>query len=63
MQESGTTDFGGALLKYYAAEGVVQGHHVIVVGMGEGWARELPAAVGSVDEGGGGGGEIGRAHV
>ncbi|RPB22432.1 PAXNEB-domain-containing protein [Terfezia boudieri ATCC MYA-4762] len=36
IEESGTTDFGGALLRYYAAEGVVHGHHVVVVGMGEG---------------------------
>lgn len=45
MEESGTTDFGGALLRYYAAEGILQDHHVIVVGVNEGWARELPAAV------------------
>lgn len=42
VEESGTTDFGGALLRYYAAEGVVQGHHVHVLGMSEGWGRELP---------------------
>ena len=40
------TDFAGALLRYYAAEGVVQGHVVHVVGMGEGWGRELPGLVG-----------------
>ncbi|KAF1964149.1 PAXNEB-domain-containing protein [Bimuria novae-zelandiae CBS 107.79] len=40
--ESGTTDYAGALLRFYAAEGVVQGHRVHVVGMGEAWGRELP---------------------
>lgn len=40
--ESGTTDYAGALLRFYAAEGVVQGHKVHVVGMGEFWGRELP---------------------
>ena len=43
IEESGTTDFGGALLRYYAAEGVVQGHQVHVLGMAETpWGRELP---------------------
>ncbi|KAI1006041.1 hypothetical protein K3495_g2182 [Podosphaera aphanis] len=42
IEESGTTDFGGYLLKYYAAEGVVQGHEVHVLGMDEAWGRELP---------------------
>lgn len=42
LEESGTTDFGGVLLRYYAAEGIVQGHHVHVLGMNESWARELP---------------------
>ncbi|KAF8455992.1 Elongator complex protein 4, partial [Terfezia claveryi] len=55
IEESGTTDFGGALLRYYAAEGVVQGHHVVVVGMGKGWARELPQAVGGADQDSAGG--------
>ena len=40
--ESGTTDYAGALLRFYAAEGVVQGHRVHVVGMPEAWGRELP---------------------
>jgi elongator complex protein 4 len=43
--ESGTTDYAGALLRFYAAEGVVQGHRVHVVGMGEVWGRELPGLV------------------
>ncbi len=40
--ESGTTDFGGSLLKYYAAEGVIHGHFIHVLGLNEGWGRELP---------------------
>ncbi|KAI7315239.1 paxneb protein [Hortaea werneckii] len=43
IEESGTTDFSGALLKYYAAEGICHGHAVHVVGMGDGWIRDLPA--------------------
>lgn len=46
IEENGTTDFAGALLRYYAAEGVVQGHVVHVVGVGEQWGRELPGLVG-----------------
>jgi elongator complex protein 4 len=46
VEESGTTDFGGALLRYYAAEGVVQDHHVHVLGMNEAWGRELPGLSG-----------------
>lgn len=42
IEESGTTDYAGALLRFYAAEGVVQGHKVHVVGTGEVWGRELP---------------------
>jgi elongator complex protein 4 len=42
IEERGITDFGGILLRYYAAEGVVQGHQVHVLGMSEVWARELP---------------------
>lgn len=42
IEENGTTDFGGTLLKYYAAEGITQGHHVHVLGANEGWGRELP---------------------
>jgi elongator complex protein 4 len=42
IEESGTTDYAGALLRFYAAEGVVQGHKVHVVGMPEVWGRELP---------------------
>lgn len=53
VEENGTTDFAGALLRYYAAEGVVQGHTVHVVGVGEQWGRELPGLVG-------GGGAVGK---
>ncbi|ATY65479.1 PAXNEB superfamily [Cordyceps militaris] len=42
IEESGTTDFGGMLLRYYAAEGLVQGHHVHVLGFDDSWRRELP---------------------
>lgn len=42
VEETGTTDFGGTLLRYYAAEGLVQGHQVHLLGFGEGWRRELP---------------------
>lgn len=42
LEENGTTDFGGTLLKYYAAEGVLQGHHIHILGMHQGWGRELP---------------------
>ena len=46
IEESGTTDFGGSLLRYYASEGIVQGHHVHVLGMNEVWGRELPGLSG-----------------
>src|SRR5947209_16150679 len=42
VEEHGTTDFAGYLARYFAAEGVVQGHQVHVLGMHEGWGRELP---------------------
>ncbi|KAL7785235.1 Elongator complex protein 4 [Trichoderma ceciliae] len=42
IEESGTTDFGGILLRYFAAEGLVQGHCVHVLGFGDHWRRELP---------------------
>lgn len=43
VEEHGTTDFSGMLLRYYAAEGLVQGHHVHVLGYPEAWKHELPA--------------------
>lgn len=45
IEESGTTDFAGALLRYYAAEGICQDQTVHVVGLGDGWVRELPGVV------------------
>lgn len=49
IEENGTTDYAGALLRYYAAEGVVQEHKVHVVGLGEQWGRTLPGLIGSAD--------------
>ena len=49
IEENGTTDFAGALLRYYAAEGVVQEHKLHVVGVPEPWRRSLPGLVGSAD--------------
>ncbi|KAI5302183.1 hypothetical protein KEM55_001272, partial [Ascosphaera atra] len=48
--ENGTTDFAGSLLRYYAAEGVVQEHKVHVVGPGEMWGKMLPGLIGSAEE-------------
>ncbi|KAM0348775.1 hypothetical protein ACHAPU_004214 [Fusarium lateritium] len=42
VEETGTTDFGGVLLRYFAAEGLVQGHQVHLLGFGDAWRRELP---------------------
>lgn len=49
IEENGTTDFAGALLRYYAAEGVVQDHKLHVVGVPEPWRRSLPGLIGSAD--------------
>lgn len=49
IEESGTTDFAGALLRYYAAEGVVQDQRVHAVGVPEQWGRTLPGLVGPAD--------------
>lgn len=43
IEEHGTTDFSGILLKYYAAEGLAQGHQVHVLGYPDAWKYELPA--------------------
>lgn len=43
IEEHGTTDFSGSLLKYYAAEGLVQGHQVHVLGYPDAWKHQLPA--------------------
>lgn len=50
IEENGTTDYAGALLRYYAAEGLVQGHQIHVVGVPEQWGRELPGLVGSSEK-------------
>lgn len=50
IEESGTTDYAGALLRFYASEGVLQGHVVHVVGVGEAWGRELPGLAVGKDE-------------
>jgi elongator complex protein 4 len=42
LAESGTTDFAGALLSYFAAEGICHGHTLHVVGIGDPWFRDLP---------------------
>ncbi|KZL75472.1 elongator complex protein 4 (paxneb protein) [Colletotrichum tofieldiae] len=42
VEESGTTDFAGVILRYYAAEGLVQGQQVHVLGPTEAWKGELP---------------------
>jgi elongator complex protein 4 len=42
FEESGTTDYAGILLRFYAAEGVLQGHQVHVVGVGDQWRKDLP---------------------
>ncbi|KIW33611.1 uncharacterized protein PV07_00447 [Cladophialophora immunda] len=50
IEESGTTDYAGALLRFYAAEGLLQGHHVHVVALPEQWGRELPGVVGESEK-------------
>lgn len=45
IEEDGTTDYAGALLRFYAAEGLVQGHHVYVVALPDSWGRDLPGLV------------------
>ncbi|KAE8146802.1 Elongator complex protein 4 [Aspergillus avenaceus] len=49
IEENGTTDFAGALLRYYAAEGVVQDQRIHVVGMPEQWGRSLPGLIGPAE--------------
>lgn len=50
IEEDGTTDFASALLRCYAAEGLTQGHRVIVVAP-DGWANSLPGVVEDRDGG------------
>ncbi|KAK4134192.1 PAXNEB-domain-containing protein [Trichocladium antarcticum] len=42
IEEQGTTDFSGIVLRYYAAEGLVQGHQVHLVGFPPEWRHQLP---------------------
>ncbi|KAF2149019.1 PAXNEB protein superfamily [Myriangium duriaei CBS 260.36] len=51
VEEAGTTDFSGTLLKFFAAEGITQGHYVHIVGVGQQWTRELPGLIGVADAG------------
>lgn len=51
VEESGATDYAGILLRYYAAEGVLQDHRVHVIGAGDQWVRDLPGlATGESDK-------------
>jgi elongator complex protein 4 len=50
IEESGTTDYAGALLRVFAAQGLIQRHRVHVVGLGDNWARELPGLVESTEK-------------
>lgn len=47
VEEQGTTDFSGILLRYYAAEGLVQGHQVHLVGYPVEWKHQLPGVAAS----------------
>ncbi|PNS18814.1 hypothetical protein CAC42_5353 [Sphaceloma murrayae] len=49
IEESGTTDFSGAILKFFAAEGITQAHHLHVVGLGDQWIRDLPGVAGAAE--------------
>ncbi|KAF2103393.1 elongator complex protein 4 [Rhizodiscina lignyota] len=52
IEETGTTDYASALLRCFAAEGILQGHQVHLVGVGDRWGRELPGAIGeSISDG------------
>lgn len=42
VEELGITDYAGALLRCYAAEGIVQGHVVHTIGVDPVWAKNLP---------------------
>lgn len=49
IEETGTTDYAAALLRCFAAEGILQGHQVHLVGVPEAWGRELPGVVGEAN--------------
>jgi elongator complex protein 4 len=44
IEEEGTTDFASALLRCFAAEGIIQKQKVFVVAP-DGWANQLPGVV------------------
>ena len=50
LEEAGTTDYAGTVLRYFAAEGIVQGHSVHVVGVDDAWGRQLPGLVGAEED-------------
>lgn len=43
LEGSATTDYTSLLLRYFAAEGLLHGHHVHICAMPASWAKELPA--------------------
>lgn len=46
IEENGTTDFAGVLLRYFAAEGTLQDQSLwIGGGLGESWIQNLPMAI------------------
>ena len=49
LGESGTTDNASTLLRCYAAEGLLQGHVVHVIGVSRDWIHLLPGLVGPAD--------------
>lgn len=49
IEENGTTDFAGSLLKFYAAQGIVHGHTLHIIGADEQWTRALPGVIGAAD--------------
>ncbi|KAK5117332.1 hypothetical protein LTR62_005949 [Meristemomyces frigidus] len=66
IEENGTTDFAGVLLRFYAAEGICHGHILHVIGAGEGWVRELPGVAdekSSRKSAGGSGGESEKMKI
>ena len=42
IEENGSTDFAGTLLRFYGAEGLVQGHQLHLVGVPDQWSKDLP---------------------
>ena len=50
IEENGSTDFAGALLRFYAAEGLVQGHQLHLVGVTDKCYKDLPGDVETEDE-------------